>query len=91
MSDDTPTTRPRETTPALVSAGGEGAQQAASGLRGLPFDPHDFAVGDALKEALLGLDSVQILNKLQVYDTRITAAAYYERRIRELAEEAEEA
>lgn len=91
MSDETKTTRPRETTPALVSAGGEGAQAASGLIPGLPFDPHSFVVGEDLKEALTAVDTKVTLDKLQAFDSRTTAAAYYERRIKELAQGAEEA
>ena len=92
MTDEMKSARPRVTMPAPTSAGGEGAQDAARLRRGRrPFDPHDFPVDDGLKEALAGIDEVQTLNVLQAFDRRITAAAHYERRIKELAKEAEEA
>ncbi len=93
MTDKTEATakRARITMPELVSAGGEGAQEAARSLRGLGFDPHDYPVDSgALEEKLGTVDQVHVLNALQAFDTRITAAALYERRIKELAE-AEEA
>ena len=79
--------RPRETTPALVDAGYGKTDEPAWQEAGLPFDPAEFAVeGGALKVALEGLESVEVLNHLQAFDTRTTAAAYYERRINELAD-----
>ncbi len=86
MTDEIKAERPRETMPAPTSAGGEAAQRAARANRGLPFDPHDFPVDDGLKEALAAIDVVRILNAMQAFDTRITAAAHYERRIKELAQ-----
>ena len=77
--------------PAPTSAGGEAAQDAARYLRRMPFDPHDYPVDGSLKEALAEINEVPILNAMQAFDTRITAAAHYERRIKELAKEAKEA
>ena len=82
--------RPRITMLPLTSAGGDAAEVRADALRGLPFDPHTYPVGDALIEALTGVDTVRTLNDLQAFDTRTTAATYYERRIKELATQAEE-
>lgn len=90
MTDEIKSGKPRVTMPAPTSAGGERPIYAARPLRGTPFDPHNFPVGDALKEALAGIDEVDRLNAMQAFDTRITAAAHYERRIKELAKEAEE-
>ena len=90
MTKETKSVRPRITMPAPTSAGGEGAQRAARSRGHMPFDPHDFAAGKPLKEALAGIDVPRILNAMQAFDTRITAAAHYERRIKELAKEAEE-
>ncbi len=92
MTDEIQSVRPRETMPAPTSAGGEAAQDAARSHGRMPFDPHDFPVdGGALKEALAGIDVVRTLNAMQAFDSRITAAALYERRIKELAKEAKEA
>ncbi len=92
MTDETKTGKPRVTMPAPTSAGGEAAQRAARAKRAMPFDPHDFPVqGGSLREALAGIDVVAMLNTMQAFDTRTTAAAEYERRIKELAKEAKEA
>ena len=90
MTDETTSKRPRVTMPAVTSAGGEGAQEAARAMRGISFDPHDYPVDTALEAQLATVDKVHELNALQAFDSRNTAAAYYERRIKELAE-AEEA
>ena len=88
MTEDTKSARPRVRMAAPTSAGGERPKHARS-LRGLPFDPHDFPVDkskEGLKEALAGIDEVSKLHQMQAFDTRITAAAYYERRIKELGQ-----
>lgn len=80
------TVRPREATPPLVDAGYGATDVPSWEEAGLPFDPAGFAVGEALRDILAGLDSVDILNNMQAFDTRTTAAAYYERRIKDLTE-----
>ena len=84
MTDESKSGKPRVTMPAPTSAGCERPRMLPS-LRDLPFDPHDFAVDGALKEALAVVDVVRTLNDMQAFDTRTTAAAHYERRIKELA------
>ena len=91
MTDEIQSARPRVTMAAPTSAGGERPEYAGRSLPCTPFDPHNFPVGDALKEALAGISEVDRLNNMQAFDTRTTAAAYYERRIKELAKEAKEA
>jgi len=77
--------KPRIIVPAPTSAGFESVQESAHRLRGLPFDPHDYPVeSGALSEQLEAIATVDVLHRLQKYDRRTTAAAHYERRIREL-------
>jgi hypothetical protein len=92
MTSDQKNVRPREVVPAPISAGGIHGhpEEVARTLLGLPFDPHDFVVGPELKKALEEISVENTLNDLQAFDRRTTAAPYYERRIKELAEPAEE-
>ena len=85
MREEIQSVRPRVTMPAPTSAGGERPKHARS-LRGLPFDPHGFPVENGLQEGLAGINEVETLDAMQAFDTRITAAAHYERRIKELAQ-----
>lgn len=74
-----PATRP------LIDAGfGAGVQEEWQ-RRGLPFDPAAFAVDSgALAASLETVTSEGLLDRLQAFDTRTTAAAEYERRIHDL-------
>jgi len=77
-----PPTRP------LIDAG-FGVQPAAPWQRlGLPFDPTAFPVeSGALADALGAVTDAGTVDRLQSFDTRITAAAEYERRINALGGE----
>lgn len=77
-----PPTRP------LIDAG-FGAAPAASWQRlGLPFDPAAFPVeSGALAGALEAVTDASVVDRLQSFDARITAAAEYERRINAITAE----
>lgn len=78
-----PPTRP------LIDAGfGAAVGVPAWQWAGLPFDPHAFPVDSgALATRLQEVTDPEILDNLQSFDTRTTAAAEYERRINALAAE----
>lgn len=89
---DLPAGFPRRITMRAPRSGSDKLPDGSVNLIGrLPFDPHDFTVGEPLVEALTDINDANTLNCLQAFDKRTTAAAYYERRIKELAEEAKEA
>jgi len=85
----TPTGKPREVIPSATSAGFEDVQRRARELRGLPFDPHDYVVEKELPGALEEIEDMEVLHRLQRRDTRTSAAAHYERRIKALTAEEE--
>lgn len=75
-----PPTRP------LVDAGYGPTPQESWERAGLPFDPAEFGVDSgALAKKLEEVDDPKVVDRLQSYDTRTTAAAEYERRINALA------
>jgi len=77
-----PPTRP------LIDAGFGVAPAALWQRLGLPFDPETFPVeSGALAAKLADVTDTGLLDRLQSFDTRITAAAEYERRINALGQE----
>jgi hypothetical protein len=75
--------RMRETAPALVDAGAAEANERGRQAMKLPFNPDGFDV-DELPAKLAEVSEERAIQALQVFDTRITAAGHYERRINEL-------
>ena len=79
--------KPREIVPAASSAGFDDIHERARATRGLPFDPHDLAAKkEDLGAALADISDVEVLHRMQRFDTRITAAPFYERRVKELTQ-----
>lgn len=76
--------KPRVTERAPTSAGFFDSPQPRRLPPGVPFDPTQFAVNGELPDRLAEISDVQILDNLQAFDPRITAAACYERRIKQL-------